>query len=139
MQYVIDTNIFLRVLYKEDEKTFQECFSVLESIKQKKYQAFVPGIVLSEVAWTLSTYYKLPKSKVVEALNSILNLPGASIIDECDYRFAIDLYKQKSVKYIDTCIASLQILRLQQAELISYDRDFDKLNAISREPGQIKS
>ncbi len=137
MNYVIDTNIFLRVLIKEDKKVFQDSINVLEAVKRKTFTTYIPGIVLSELAWTLRSYYQFPKPKVINALQGVLNLRGVTLIDEYDYRVALDLYAQNAVKYVDACIASLPLLRSQQATLISYDRDFDKLGILRKEPADI--
>lgn len=137
MLYIIDTNVFLRVLVKEDEATFQAGLNLLESIKQKKCTACIPGIVLSEIVWTLHSYYEFPKPKVVEAVQSILNLRGITIVDDYDYHLALDLYQQHSVKYVDACIASLSVVQENKATIVSYDRDFDKLGVERKEPDTI--
>jgi predicted nucleic acid-binding protein len=137
MQYVIDTNIFLRVLVKENEPTFQDCLAVLEAVKQKAIPAIVPGIVLSEVVWTLSSFYEFPKAQVIEAVQSILNLRGVIILDDYDYSLALDLYQNHTVKYTDAVIASLRLFQNPETQLISYDADFDKLAIKRTEPGKI--
>lgn len=137
MLYLIDTNIFLRVLVKEDEASFQSGLKLLEGIKQKQWNAVVPGIVLSEIAWTLRSYYKFPKLQVVTAIQSVINLRGLTIVDDYNYHLALDLYQHRAVKYIDACIASLPMVQGQQATIISYDHDFDKLGVERKEPDQI--
>ncbi len=134
MSYLIDTNIFLRVLIREDETSFQSGLQLLEEIKLKKWDAFVPGIVLSEIAWTLKSYYGFSKSEIVSALRSIQNLRGLTLIDNYNYQLALDLYHHHAVKYIDACIASLPLIQEDGATLISYDRDFDKMGIDRKEP-----
>jgi predicted nucleic-acid-binding protein len=137
MLYVIDTNVFLRVLVKEDESTFEASLNLLEAIKQKRCKAVIPGIVLSEIVWTLLSYYKFPKARVVSALQSILNLRGITVVDDYDYPLALELYQQNAVKYADACIASLPIMQNGQAQIVSYDYDFDKLNLERLEPNEV--
>jgi predicted nucleic-acid-binding protein len=134
MLYIIDTNVFLRVLVKEDEASFQASLQLLEGIKQKKYTAYIPGIVLPEIAWTLRSYYEFPKPQIVQAVQGILNLRGITIVDDYNYPLAIDLYEHHSVKYIDACIASLPAVQEKGAVIVSYDYDFDKLGIERREP-----
>lgn len=134
MLYIIDTNVFLRVLVKEDEASFTAGLRLLETIKQKKCTAYIPGIVLSEIVWTLHSYYEFPKPQVVQALESILNLRGITLVDDYNYPLALDLYQRHSVKYVDACIASLSVVQDKRAAIVSYDHDFDKLGIERREP-----
>lgn len=68
-------------------------------------------MVLSEIAWTLLSYYKFSKPEVVKALRGIVNLRGLSIIDKFQF----------SKNWI----------------IVSYDHDFDKIDIKRMEPGQI--
>jgi predicted nucleic acid-binding protein len=139
MKYVIDTNIFLRVLINEHELSYRSGLELLEEVKLGKWDAVVPGVVLSELAWILSSYYKFPKTKVVMAIQSVMNLRGLTVVDEYEYHLAFDLYLHHSVKYIDACIASMPMIQNQQAIIVSYDHDFDKLGVQRKEPHQVKS
>ena len=51
--YFIDTNIFLRVFVKENEKAFKECLDILELVKNGKIKAFINNLVIAEVNWIL--------------------------------------------------------------------------------------
>lgn len=137
MPYLIDTNIFLRVLIREDEASFHSGLHLLEDIKHKQAEAFVPGIVLSEIAWTLKSYYAFSKPEIVSALRSVQHLRGLNLIDNYDYALALDFYQHHAIKYVDACIASLPLIQNKQAILISYDHDFDKLGIARKEPDQI--
>lgn len=134
--YFIDSNIFLRVLIKEDEKSFQECFRLLNLAQNKKITAYTSDLVLAEINWVLESFYKFNKSQVVSALEGIVNLKGLTIKSATNPLTAVDLYNQNNVKFVDAVIASDKIFRLN-AVIISYDRDFDKLNVIRKEPIQI--
>ena len=135
--YVLDANIFLRVLVREEKKTFDECRRLLLSVKQNKIKAVIPGLVLSEVVWTLSSYYRFSKDKVIRGVRSILQLSGMRIVDRYDYRLALDLYRDHRVKYIDTCIASIEEVQRKKWTVVSYDRDFDALDVLRREPSEL--
>lgn len=137
MKYFIDTNIFLRTLIKEDEKSFTECVRFLTALKQNKIKAVTGNIVLAEVAWTLSSYYQFSKKQVVQALKSIINLRGLVIKDYYDQGVALSLFGKFKVKYIDSLIASNKYLRQKTWTLISYDKDFDKLGILRKEPKEV--
>lgn len=137
MKYFIDTIIFLRTLIKEDKKTFNECYRFFETVKQGKIKAMTGNLVLAEAGWTLSSYYGFPKTKVVQALEGIINLGGLQIIDGYQPRVSLELYKAKQVKYIDTLIASIKGIQEKRLTVISYDEDFDKLGVLRKEPQEV--
>lgn len=133
----IDTNIFLRTLIEEDKKSFKDCFQLLQNIKTNKLRGVTSSVILSEVAWTLFSYYKFSKPEVVKALRSIINLRGLSIIDKFQHEIALSLYEKNNVKFIDALIASNPDIFNKKWVIISYDNDFDKINIKRMEPNQI--
>ncbi len=139
MDYFIDTNIFLRLLVEDEKKTFDDCFKFLELVREGKIKAFTSSIVLAEVCWTLLSYYQFSKEKTVKALRSILALKNLKITDNFDPRLAIELYEGESVKFIDSLIASLARSKDRKTVVVSFDKDFDKLNIKRIEPGKIVS
>ena len=121
----IDTNIFLRAIIKEDEQTFNESLSFLEKISEGKIKAITSTLVFMEVNFVLLSFYKFPKEKVQQTLESIFDLPHLKIIDIFDMREAIETYKKTKIKFVDCLIASL--LKKKDFKIVSYDLDFDKL------------
>lgn len=137
MKYFIDTNIFLRLLIKEDEKTYSQCYKLLSAIKTNQIKAVTSSITLAEIVWTLLSYYKFPKRKVVQAVKSILNLKELKIIDAYNQFVSLELFDKYTVKYIDTLIASVKEIADKKWIIVSYDRDFDKLAIERKEPHEI--
>lgn len=135
--YFVDTNIFLRTLIKEDEDIFQECVEFLQAIKQNKINGATSTIVLAELAWTLSSYYKFTKNKIIIALDSILKLSGLKIVDGYDMYIALKSYKNKNVKFIDAVISSIHTIQGKIWVVVSYDKDFDKLYILRQEPKDV--
>jgi len=136
MVYILDTNIILRTLIKDDDQVLADCVELLGMVKCNKIEAVLPGIVLSEVVWVLLSFYKFPKTQVVKALKSVLKLSGLKLVDNYDYEQAIKLYENNQVKYVDCVIASLVTSR--DFTVISYDKDFDKLKVKRLEPGSFR-
>lgn len=133
----IDTNIFLRTLIEEDKESFRACFQLLQNIKTNKLKGITSSVVLSEIAWTLLSYYKFSKPEVGKALRSIINLRGLSIIDKFQHEIALSLYEKNGIKFIDALIASNPDILSKKWAIISYDHDFDKIGIKRMEPGQL--
>ncbi len=134
--YFIDSNVFLRVLIKEDGKSFSDCYKLMSLIENKTISAVTSDLVLAEINWVLESYYKFAKAQVVSALEGIVSLKGLSIKSNSDSIQAIEFYKKHNVKFIDALIASDKIFN-SNAIIVSYDRDFDKLGVKRIEPDEI--
>lgn len=133
--FFLDTNIFLRIFIKENEKTFRDCLKLLNLVSRGKITAFTSIIVLIEINFVLISFYKFRKEKVVEAIKSIVELPHLKIIDEFNLRYALELYLKNKVKFIDCLITSSTLIMKNRACVVSYDRDFDKLEVKRLKPG----
>ncbi len=138
MLYFIDTNIFLRVLIKEDETQYARCYSVLKAIKENKIKARTSTVVLTEIVWTLNSYYKFPKKDITIAVRSILHLRGLDIKDYYNYPKALEWYEKYSIKFIDALIASHPEIQEKKMTIISYDRDYRKLPVLFLTPEKLK-
>ena len=135
--YFLDSNIFLRFLTGDNQKMLNECLSLIENIKAGKINAFTSNLVLSEVVWTLGSLYKFPKTKVINAIKGIVGTPGLKICDGYMILAAIEIYENSSVKFIDSLVASIHEIYNRKWVVISYDKDFDKLGIIRKEPSQV--
>lgn len=137
MNYFIDTNIFLRVLVKEDNKTFNDCFQFLNLVRDGKINAFTSGTVIAEINWTLLSFYKFTKEETLTALKGVLNLKSLKFNNEADLYLAAELYENFNIKFIDALIASNHLIYNKKAVVVSYDKDFDKLKLLRKEPNAI--
>jgi len=136
MIYCVDSNIFLRVTAKESEKTFEECSNFLKLVKSRLIIASTSSLALAEVVWTLKTYYKLDKPKIVKTLEGIEKL-GIKITDYHNSRLAFKIFKKYNIKYIDALISSIPQIYTKKWALVSYDGDFDRLKVKRLEPKEI--
>jgi predicted nucleic acid-binding protein len=136
-EYFVDTNIFLRVLLKDELRSFNECVRFLEKIKHGEIFAFTSTLVLAEINWVLLNIYKFPKIDIIEGLFSILNLKNLRIKDEFQLGLALKIYAIFPIKFVDALIASNSKIYKKEAVVVSYDKDFDKIGIKRKEPSQI--
>ncbi|MDP2951206.1 MAG: hypothetical protein Q8N55_02370, partial [bacterium] len=85
MKYFIDSNIFLRVFVKENEKVFQDCLNLLKKAETKQIKVFTSVLVLAEIDWVLEGFYRFSKERALEAIESIFKLKGLRFIDAFDF------------------------------------------------------
>ncbi|MCX6793861.1 MAG: PIN domain-containing protein [Candidatus Gottesmanbacteria bacterium] len=133
----IDTNIFLRVLVKENERMFRECKGILALISKGDVVAYTNTIVLTEIQFVLTSIYKETREKIGVALESVCSIAALKIIDDTDAHGALFMYGKTNVKFSDCLIASSKRIQSESAVVLSYDRDFDKLGVRRVEPKQL--
>jgi len=138
-KYFLDSNIFLRPIVKDDLEKVRDCERLLEKIEKGEIRVFTSNLVLTEIAWMGSSFYKIKKEDLIRVIKGILDFKNLKIIDNFDSRLAIELYEQKSVKFIDALIASNPLIFNKKAKVVSYDKDFDKLKIIRLKPKEIIS
>ena len=70
-------------------------------------------------------------------LNGVLGLKNLKIIDDVDPVFALKMFQDHSVKFIDAMIASNSLVSKGEMIIVSYDRDFDKMGVKRIEPADL--
>lgn len=135
--YFIDTNIFLRTLLRDEEEKFRDCLEFLNKVKRGEIKVFTSILILAEINWTLLRFYKFPKEKVIEGLNSIIKLKNLKIINKFNANLAMETYEKFPIKFIDALISSNPQIYQKKVIVVSYDKDFDKIKIIRKEPKQI--
>lgn len=133
----IDTNIFLRVVVKDDRRKVADCETLIRSIIEGKIKAITSSLVLAELVWTCLSFYKISKFEVIKILRGVLSIKNLKIEDKFEPLSAIEYYTKYGVKFIDCLIASNPKAGSRKMKVISYDKDFDKLGVIRIEPDQI--
>lgn len=132
----IDTNIFLRVIVRENEKVYSACYEFLRSAERGEVLTYTSHIVLAEVVWTLDSYYRLPKTKINKSLQGIDSMK-LDFTNKFDTAIAHELFRKYSVKYNDALIVSIPEVYTKKWTVVSYDKDFDKLGILRKEPREV--
>jgi len=136
MRYYLDTNIFLRFLIADSTKAHESCQELFQLIEERRIKAVTSSLVFAEIVWVLGSFYKFPRSKISDALAIFVRSP-IFFNDRFDLGAAIEAYASHPVKFIDALIASNPFLRRGTAVLVSYDKDFDRLNIKRIEPQEV--
>lgn len=137
-RYLIDTNIFLRTLVREDERSNAACRSFLQAVRSRRVAAYTSPLVIAEIAWTLKSFYKLPKDELLQALESVLVLRGLRVEAHEQVGKAVALYRSYNVKFVDALLASAPRVCSGSVVVVSYDREFDTIDGVVRmEPQEV--
>lgn len=93
----LDTNILVRFITRDNETQLHDVLKLFHSLEKDNKQAFIPLMVVLEVNWVLSQFYKMSRIEIIEYLlplfdSSILVIENASelrkiLIDAKDNTF----------------------------------------------------
>lgn len=125
----LDTNIFIRFLVKDNKKMALEAKKLFELIEKGKIKAETDLIVLAEIVWVLSSFFKLKKQDIFEYISLLLRMQNLLVKDENIILKALDIYRKKNIDFIDAFCAAL-VLKRKIEYICSYDNDYDKIEGI---------
>lgn len=128
MAIFLDANVLLRYLVADHHEPFEDCRALLANVQEGAMRPYVSSIVLLEVAYVLSSVYKVSRSAIVKDIATILELRGLVIVEETHFRDAFVLHQKTGVKLAD-CLIATQVSK--GVTLVTYDRDFAKLPGIT--------
>ncbi|HUX85898.1 MAG TPA: type II toxin-antitoxin system VapC family toxin [Chloroflexota bacterium] len=131
---LLDTNVFLRYLTRDDEEKAQRCFELFQRLKNGDETATTTEAIIAEVVFVLSSrrLYGLSHEDIRARLLPILGIRGLKLRQKRVYFRALDIYvAHPALDFEDALsVATVQVDGVQ--EIYSYDRDFDRVEGIVR-------
>src|SRR5690349_11271279 len=99
--YFVDTNIFLRVLTKDDEERAKKCFALLQRADERRIELVTTEAVVTEVVYILASkkWFDLPREQIRELLYPLLRTKGLYIPKKNIYFRALDLYAEFNLDF----------------------------------------
>jgi predicted nucleic acid-binding protein len=127
---IVDSNIILRYLLRDDERKFAECVRLFRAARENRVTLILPPIVAYEVVWVLERTYKYDRGRICAVMNGILNTPEIKCAEPDNLRLALEIYGSKNVKFGDAVIAAWG--REKGVDTIyTYDeKDFKKIGGL---------
>jgi predicted nucleic acid-binding protein len=127
----LDTNIFLRHLLGDIPEQSQRASTYFSEIEEGRRRAHISDIVVLEIVFTLERAYKRTNTEIQSAVLPLLELPGILLPGKRKFREVFMLYIEKNISFADAYHA-VSMQKLNLTEIVSFDRDFDKLPTIKR-------
>jgi predicted nucleic acid-binding protein len=127
----VDTNIFVRHLVQDHLRLSAKASAILSRVEQGDLVVRTTDTVIFETVFTLSSVYRMSRSDLVAGLSPLIELPGVVLPGKEMFRAAFDLFLSTSIGFAD-CYHATVMRRLGLTEVLSFDRDFDKLPGITR-------
>lgn len=124
--YLIDTNVILRYLLDDHSRFSPKARVFMEAISKKTKKAKIPAVVIVECIYVLEKFYQVPKKEIIDKLSSILNFKGIVNPDKSAILKSLFIYQDTNVDIVDCILAAFSTPDLV---VVSFDKDFEKLNA----------
>ena len=102
----LDTNIFLRYLTNDLPQQADAAEALLLKAETGELKLITCSLVVAEIVWTLTSYYRLPKDDIRQKILAILNTPGLEVEGSRLILQAVDWYAEKNVDFLDAYNAS---------------------------------
>lgn len=126
----IDTNVFLR-FFLNDHKTHSPAANRLfHEAKKGKINLITNSLIISEIVFTLGSYYTLSKKEIIEKIHAIMFFKGLEVLEKNILLRAIQFYQEKNLDFVDAYASAFAIE--YKIEVCSFDRDFDKIKEVKR-------
>lgn len=103
---LIDANVILRYLLRDDESLFQRASDVLEKARTGEERIIILESVLTECIYVLLKIYKIDRLTIAEKLRGLLYYKGIVNLDKEDLTDAIDLFGQTKLSFVDCLLVA---------------------------------
>ncbi|HEY8623750.1 MAG TPA: PIN domain-containing protein [Casimicrobiaceae bacterium] len=127
----VDTNVFLRHIRQDHLDHSPRATAYMTRIRRGELVVQTNVLVISEVVFTLQSFYRYSKPAVANVLLPLINLPGLKIPAKPRLRRALALYALYNVSFVDAYLAALAQQR-RLSELVSFDRNYDRILGVPR-------
>ena len=131
MKHFVDTNIFLRFFIKDEPKQALRVQKLFEKAKNGNINLWTHEWVISEIVWTLFSYYGMSKGETFDVIKKIINTQGLEVRNKNLMLEALDLYLAKNVD-LEDAISAIIARDSKIKDVFSYDKHFDRISWLKR-------
>jgi len=121
---LVDTNVILRYLLKDNEVLFKKASSLLEKVKVGEEAVVIPESVLAECVYVLLRIYKVERQIISEKLQGLFSYKGVANPDKKEMIYAITLFGKTQLSFVD-CILCARAT-INRLELFTFDDELKK-------------
>lgn len=128
---VIDANVVLRFLLDDPPEQAERCHALFSRLQAGEEEVYLPEVTLSDVVWTLQSFYRWPRERIARFAHDVISLKGTTMARKPLVRDAIHLYAEYRVDFSDALIAA-EVIHGGYTDIYSFDHDFDHIAEVKR-------
>lgn len=125
-KFIVDTNIFIRFLLKDNKKFYQQAKKYFNDAKEKKIVLILLSQVVFEIDYVLRSVYKLSRKESADILKNLIKSPYLQVENRQVIGEAVEKYAEKNIDLVDLFL--IETARKEKVEILSFDKDFSKLD-----------
>lgn len=123
---VVDTDTLIRFLTIDDEHKFKRVNKFFKTHENLE----LTDVTLAEIYWTLSSFYKYPKGKIIAGFRILLELNWF----KCDFLVinkTLLILEENNISFIDAYISAYSQVK-NDSKIVSFDKGYDRVKGIKR-------
>ena len=117
---IIDANIALRYLLKDDEQSFLKASQIIESD-----EVHITNEIIAEIVYVLEKVYSVPKAEIVGVLSAFVEMVNILIDDKQLILEALRFYEKHHLDFVDSILLSYN--KVRKYKVITFDKKLKKL------------
>ena len=131
MQFV-NANIFVRVLAGDHPEHSPSAYAFLKNLDSGEIRATTSESVVMEVVYVLSsrTTPRMHRNDIADRLRALLRIRGL-VVPHAEAIWDAAGYETSLVDFVN-CLSAAHMKRQDITEIVSFDRDFDRLSWVTR-------
>jgi predicted nucleic acid-binding protein len=106
---IVDANVVLRYLLRDDEELFKKSFALLESVKIGKETIEITESALTECVYVLLKVYKVERVVVAEKLGELFSYKGIGNPNRDDLIDALRIFGGTQLSIVDCILCAKAI------------------------------
>ncbi len=133
----IDANVILRFLLNDHSTLSPRAQSIIHKAEQGEYVLLIDEVIVAEVVWVLTSFFKVPREVIVDKLMTLMVQPWVKNKRKSVVLAALSLFKQHNIDYIDVWL--LCVSQSERISLETFDSDLQRLLSKMKEKGKTKN
>lgn len=131
--HFVDTNIFVRLLAKDDPVKSDRCFALFKKAESGDIELHTSESIISEIVYVLHSkrLYNLERGLISKKLAVILKIRGLKIPHKITLVSALNLFAHNNIDFEDAVLIS-HTIHSKSKEIYSYDKGIGKIEGIKR-------
>lgn len=122
--YIVDASVVIRMLRADHPQQSAQATTLFKRAEAGEFTLEVSDVTAAEIVWVLTSFYKVPRQDVANALLKLLGNPGVVAVNAPWLIKALELFRDTHVDATDCFLAAYAVT--QKRALISFDRDYRK-------------
>ncbi|MDI9369987.1 MAG: type II toxin-antitoxin system VapC family toxin [Synergistaceae bacterium] len=119
--YCIDANVILRFLLGDNEELGPAAEAVMLAVERGDLSVWCDSVILAEVVWVLSSFYKVERAKITECLLPLLKMKHFVMAEKDRMISALELFSGPVPHFGDACLCAVA-RDVSEGRIISFDK-----------------